>query len=218
MTVGIGLMATERRGFYDRRIAPLFVHNGCSMAAFKAMRARVVPKAEGIVLEAGFGSGLNLSFYDPRKVDRLIGIDPDPSMLRIAEKAQDETDIPIEIVTAGAESMPVESNSVDTVVVTYALCTIPDPEAALGEIRRVLRPGGRLLFAEHGRVDGSWCGRLQDGLNGLWGRIAGGCNLNRTPTDTIGKAGFAIASLTSERFPIQLYPLGSHCGGVATPR
>ncbi|MFZ1105061.1 MAG: class I SAM-dependent methyltransferase [Hyphomicrobiaceae bacterium] len=174
-------MSSGYATFYQSRIAPYFIHGGCSMRTFARMRERIIPKVCGVVAEIGFGSGLNLPYYDPTKVGRLIGIDPDPAMLGIARKRLVDFRRPIELIEGRAENLPLANGSADTAVVTYALCTIPDPAGALREIRRILKPGGRLLFIEHERSAEPWRGRWQERLNGVWGRIAGGCHLNRTP-------------------------------------
>ena len=137
-------MCLKHATFYQSRIMPYFVHGGCSMSTFARMRERIIPKACGLVAEIGFGSGLNLPYYDPAKVSRLIGIEPDPSMLGIARKRLAEFRMNIELIEAHAEGLPLPDGNVDTAVVTYALCTIPDPRRALSEIRRILKPGGRL--------------------------------------------------------------------------
>jgi ubiquinone/menaquinone biosynthesis C-methylase UbiE len=183
------------------------------MHAFSRMRARVVPGARGVIAEVGFGSGLNLPFYDKAKVARLIGIDPDATMLDIARKRSKGCELPLELLEATAERLPLRDASVDTVVVSYALCTIAEPNAALRQIRRVLKTDGRLLFLEHGRSD-----RLvhwQDRLNKLWGRIAGGCHLNRSPRHLLEAAGFTVRMRYEESFPWYLWQLGSHVGGEA---
>jgi ubiquinone/menaquinone biosynthesis C-methylase UbiE len=160
--------------FYQTRVMPYFIHGGCSMRTFARMRERIVPRADGVVAEVGFGSGLNLPYYDPAKVSRLIGIDPDPVMLGIARKRLADVRLQIELIERRAEELPLPDASVDTAVVAYALCTIPDPASGLREIRRVLKPGGRLLFIEHERSAEPSCSRWQDRLNGVWRRIAGG--------------------------------------------
>jgi ubiquinone/menaquinone biosynthesis C-methylase UbiE len=119
--------------YYQSHIMPYFVHGGCSMPTFARMRERFIPKARGIVAEIGFGSGLNLPYYGPAKVSRLIGIEPDPSMLGIARKRLAEFRMPIQLIEGRAEALPLPDGSVDTAVVTYALCTISDPERALCE-------------------------------------------------------------------------------------
>ena len=123
-------MCSSHATFYQSHIMPYFVHGGCSMPTFARMRERIIPKAHGVVAEIGFGSGLNLPYYDPAKVSRLIGIEPDPSMLGIARKRLAEFRTPIELIEGRAEALPLPDGSVDTAVVTYALCTIPDPERA----------------------------------------------------------------------------------------
>jgi ubiquinone/menaquinone biosynthesis C-methylase UbiE len=203
--------------FYQSRIMPYFVHGGCSMPAFARMRERIIPKARGLVAEIGFGSGLNLPYYDAAKVSRVIGIEPDPSMLAIARKQLAGFPIPVELIQARAEALPLPDASLDTAVVTYALCTIPDPILALYEIHRILKPDGRLLFIEHQRSTVPWHGRWQDRLNGLWGGIAGGCHLNRAPQRLIENAGFVIGAREQECFPLYLWQLGFQSGGVALP-
>lgn len=208
-------MCSIQPSFYQRRVMPHFVHSGCSMRAFSSMRARIIPKARGVVAEVGFGSGLNLPHYDPAKVQRLIGIDPDASMLGIARKRLGKFAVQIELIEARAEKLPLPNATMDTVVVTYALCTIPDPGAALREIRRVLKPGGSLLFIEHERSAEPWRGHWQDRLNGFWGRVAGGCHLTRHPIKLIEDAGFVIGAREQERFPALLWQLGAQSGGEA---
>src|ERR671911_593402 len=137
--------------WYGRRIAPYLIHAGCAANAFARMRRRMVPLAEGIVVEVGFGSGLNLPYYDAAKVERLVGVDPDSTMLALAGPQSRSLPFDVECLQACGESMPLTDNFADTVVVTYALCTIPQPEAALTEIRRILKPTGRLIFIEHGQ-------------------------------------------------------------------
>jgi ubiquinone/menaquinone biosynthesis C-methylase UbiE len=181
----------------------------------RACAGRSSPKASGVVAEIGFGSGLNLPYYDPVRVDRLIGIDPDPAMLGIAHKRRAGVRLQVELIEGRAEALPLPDGSVDTAVVTYALCTVSDPAGALREIRRILKPGGRLLFIEHEWCPESWRSRWQDRLNVVWGRIAGGCHLNRRPLQLIEDAGFVIGARLHERFPPHLWQLGNHAGGEA---
>jgi ubiquinone/menaquinone biosynthesis C-methylase UbiE len=202
---------------FERAIAPRFVHMACQVKAFSEMRRRIVPEARGIVVEVGFGSGHNLPHYDPAKVARLIGIDPDRTMLGLAGWHRHDFARPLERVEASAEDMPLAAASADTVVVTYALCTIPNVDRALAEIRRVLRPGGRLLFAEHARADTPFRQRCQESLNGIWGRLAGGCHLDRDPQRSLEDAGFATRDAVRMRFTGMLWLLGDHVAGVAEP-
>ncbi|WP_245440782.1 class I SAM-dependent methyltransferase [Mesorhizobium sanjuanii] len=182
------------------------------------MRKRMIPRAEGIVVEVGFGSGLNLPYYDPARVERLVGIDPDGTMLGLAGPQSRSLPFDVECLRASGESLPLTDDFADTVVVTYAFCTIPDPEAALTEIRRVLKPTGRLIFIEHGQAEEPRCRRWQERLNRRWGQFAGGCHLNRDPLRLIRGAGFHLVEEERGRFPLPFWQLGSHYAGVAAPR
>lgn len=201
--------------WYGRHIAPYVVHAGCSTKVFARMRQQMVPYAEGVVVEVGFGSGLNLRHYNPAKVTQLIGIDPDAIMLSLAKRNANSVPFVLEFLQADAESMPLSSGFADSVVVAYALCTIPEPSAALAEIRRILKPGGRLVFLEHGQAEPGWRCGLQDRLNRMWGALAGGCNLNRNPIRLVRDAGFDVREAQQERFPASLFLLGNHYSGVA---
>jgi ubiquinone/menaquinone biosynthesis C-methylase UbiE len=179
------------------------------------MRQRMVPLAEGVVVEVGFGSGLNLPYYDAGKVMRLVGVDPDATMLALARRRRDTVPFALECLQAEGERLPLADRCADTVVIAYALCTIPDPRAALAEVRRILKPGGRLLFLEHGQAEPAWHRGLQERVNRAWGVLAGGCNLNRDPVALVGSAGFEVGEADRERFPARFWLLGSHHCGVA---
>jgi SAM-dependent methyltransferase len=153
-------------------------------------RRLVVPEARGDVLELGVGTGLNFGLYG--QVESLAGIDPDPFMLKRARKRAGELALPIELHQAGAEALPFDRGRFDTVVMTFTLCTIPDVTASLAEARRVLKPGGRMLFVEHTRSIQPSLGRVQDALTPFWKRIGGGCHLNRPAPDLIARAGFQV--------------------------
>ncbi|QWG22029.1 class I SAM-dependent methyltransferase [Bradyrhizobium sediminis] len=181
------------------------------------MRKRIVPRAKGVVVEVGFGSGLNLPFYDPKRVHLLIGIEPDEAMIKLAQEELDKTAFPAELRQGVGEKLPLKDAMADTVVVTYAFCTIPEPARALDEIRRVLKPGGQLLFCEHARADG-WRGSLQRGLNGAWSGLFGGCNLTRDPVSVIEAAGFTTADVVVEGFSLPRMLLGMHYSGQAQVR
>src|SRR6266567_2399345 len=207
-------MCTSCSSWYGRHIAPYVVHAGCSAEAFTRMRQRMVPRADGVVVEVGFGSGLNLPYYDPAKVTQLVGVDPDATMLSLA-KRQTGTPFAVECLQAGGEGIPLADGIADTIVVAYALCTIPEPHAALAEARRILKPGGRLVFLEHGQAESGWHKSLQNGLNRPWGALAGGCNLNRDPVRLVRDAGFDVREARHERFPARFWLLGNHYSGVA---
>jgi ubiquinone/menaquinone biosynthesis C-methylase UbiE len=152
-------------------------------------RGRVVPAAEGRILEIGVGSGLNLPFYSQR-AERVIGLDPSPKLLSMARQAARSSSGPVEFVEGSAEAIPLEDASVDTVVTTWTLCSIPDAPRSLREMRRVLKLGGRLLFVEHGRAPDSGVRWWQNHLNPAWKRVGGGCHLNRAIGTLIEGAGF----------------------------
>ncbi|MBZ9971494.1 class I SAM-dependent methyltransferase [Mesorhizobium sp. BR1-1-12] len=204
--------------WYARCIAPYLVHAGCSANVFARMRRRLIPRAQGIVVEVGFGSGLNLPYYDAARVERLVGIDPDGTMLGLAEPKIRSLPFDVDCIRASGERLPLIDGLADTVVVTYAFCTIPDPDAALTEIRRILKPMGRLIFIEHGQAEGPRGRRWQERLNKPWGQIAGGCHLNRQPLHLIREAGFRIVEEERGRFPLPFWQLGSHYAGVAVLR
>jgi ubiquinone/menaquinone biosynthesis C-methylase UbiE len=153
-------------------------------------RRLVVPEATGAVLEVGVGTGLNFGLY--RGIDELVGIEPDPYMLARARSRTEALPFPVALHQAGAEDMPFPAARFDTAVVTFTLCTIPDPIAALAELRRVLRPGGRLLFVEHTRSPQPVLAGVQDMLTPLWKRIGGGCHLNRPAVELVREHGFSV--------------------------
>lgn len=188
-------------GFCDTYIMPRLVHFTCGLEPTMKQRQKVVPRASGDVLEIGIGSGLNIPYYDSSRVRHLWGLDPSPEMWSIARPNADRSDLDVEYLQSGAESIPLEDAAADTVVMTYTLCTIPDPERALAEIRRVLKPRGKLLFCEHGRAPDRGVRRWQDRLNSVWGKLSGGCNLNRPISDLLEDAGFHSRDLQTMYIP-----------------
>ena len=164
-------------------------------------REKVVPRASGTVLEIGIGTGLNLPYYDKGKVDRLIGLDPSEASWELAKTRAENIGFPIEFIGLPGEEIPLDDDSVDTIVMTYSLCTIPDPVAALEGMARVLRPGGMMHFAEHGRAPDEPVRRWQNRLDGVWGLIAGGCHLNRDIPALLSEGGFQSADQESMYLP-----------------
>ena len=176
-------------GFYQNQIVPLLIDLAMRQRNLAAYRNRVVSAAEGHVLEIGIGSGRNLPFYS-RKVARVIGLDPSPKLLSMARANLRADSGLCEFIEGSAEAIPLQNESVDTVVTTWTLCSIPDAHQALRETRRILRPGGRLLFVEHGRAPDPGVRRWQDHLTPVWKRLGGGCHLNRPIEKLIEGAGF----------------------------
>jgi ubiquinone/menaquinone biosynthesis C-methylase UbiE len=164
-------------------------------------REKVVPLAHGQVLEIGLGSGLNLPYYDTNKVSKLWGLDPSPQMHKMAEKSAQSVGFDVEFIALSAEEIPLETDCVDTVLVTYTLCTIPDLDSALQEMARVLRPGGELIFCEHGVAPDASIRRWQNCINPVWKRIGGGCNLNRDIPRLIEQGGFRIKGMNARYIP-----------------
>ena len=179
---------------YKDRILPHLVNFACSTKPSQKQREKIVPLASGEVLEVGFGSGLNLPFYDKQKVQKVWGLEPSDGMRRKARPMVEASGLNIEFIDLPGENIPLETNSVDTVLVTYSLCTIPDVVAALDGMRRVLRPGGSLLYCEHGIAPDESVRRWQRRLNPVWSRLAGGCNMNRDIPALLGKGGFEITA------------------------
>ena len=210
-------MRKDTPGFYDRHIAPRLVHCACSLKPISAQRAKVVPHAEGVVLEIGIGSGHNFKFYDPGKVCRVIGIDPDATLTKIARKRTENANIEVEILQQGAEAMTLDDNLADTAIITYAMCTIPQVEAALGEVRRVLKPSGRMFFVEHGRSSKPSTAKWQDRINPVWKALAGGCNLNRNIARLVSSNGFTLETIETYKLPMTPAVLGFHYRGSARP-
>ncbi len=179
-------------GWYDDRILPKLVDLSCGTNSINKQREKVVPLAAGDVLEIGFGGGLTLPYYDRDHVRKVWGLEPSAGMRKRARKLVATTDIDVELVDLPGEEIPLLDNSVDTVLVTYTLCTIADVSDALAGMRRVLKPDGRLLFTEHGRAPDIGVHRWQDRLNPGWKKLAGGCNMNRDIPAILAAAGFDI--------------------------
>ncbi|WP_428534001.1 class I SAM-dependent methyltransferase [Rhodopila sp.] len=183
---------------YQRRILPHLVHLAMRQDALLAYRRRVIGAAEGRVLEIGIGSGLNLPLYGST-TRSVIGLEPSPELLRMARERTAEARVPVQLLEASAEAIPLATASIDTVVTTWTLCTIPDAQRAVAELRRVLKPGGTLLFVEHGRAPEPSVARWQDRLDPLWRLVAGGCHLNREIDRLISAGGFRLDNLTHAR-------------------
>lgn len=205
-------------GFYDRYLLPWVIDCACGTKPVARQRAKVVPLAEGRVLEIGIGSGRNFPFYDPAKVERVIGLDPAEGMLARAKARSEALAFPVEYLALEGERIPLERESVDTVLVTYSLCTIADAVAALEGMRRVLKPAGRLIFCEHGKAPDETVRRWQHRLNPLWSRLGGGCNLNRDIPALIAAAGFRIDGLETMYLPGTPRFAGFNYWGSALPR
>ena len=201
---------------YNKYILPSFLNCACGSKPINYQRQKVVPLAGGIILEVGIGSGLNIPFYDRAKVEKLIGLDPSPELNAMAQKMADQHDLEVEFLLSGAENIPLPDDHVDTVLVTYTMCTIPDALSANKEMLRVLKPGGRMIFCEHGLAPDAKVSKWQSRRDPFWGKIAGGCHLNRDIPELIRSAGFHIQTMDEMYLPSTPKFAGYNYWGVAT--
>lgn len=183
--------------FYERRVLPRLLDLAMRQRQLGRYRRQIVPQARGRVLEIGIGSGLNLPFYG-NAAETILGLDPSAALLSMARRRAGEAGVRTDLLLGSASDIPLEDATLDTVVMTWTLCSLPDPLAALREMRRVLKPAGALLFVEHGLSPESTVARWQHRLTPLWRRISGGCHLDRKIDDLIGMAGFEVAELRTE--------------------
>lgn len=182
-------------GFYENRILPKLINCACGMKVVGELRQKVVPQATGRVLEVGMGAALNIPYYDPQKVEWVWGLEPSAGMRELAQPNIAKAPFEVRLLDLPGEEIPLEDHSVDTVLLTFTLCTIPDWQKALQQMRRVLKPDGRLLFCEHGASPEPAVRRWQDRITPLWKKCTGGCHLNRPIDDYIRSAGFRIDAL-----------------------
>lgn len=188
-------------GLYDKYILPKFLNCACGSKPINYQRQKVVPLAKGKVLDIGIGSGLNIPFYNSDKIDKVIGIDPSHELIELAKELANDSKASIELVIGSAESIPYPDNFFDTVLVTYTMCTIPNVEIANKEMWRVLKDDGRLIFCEHGLAPDKKISKWQNRIDPFWGKIAGGCHLNRDIQKLITDAGFSFESLDKMYIP-----------------
>jgi len=180
--------------FYNDRILPHLINLSMRNREFLPYRERVLCSAQGRVLEIGIGSGLNLPFYGSR-VDEILGLEPAARLIAMAQGPAGRSRAPVTLIAGSAEAIPIDDDSIDTVVTTWTLCSIPNAVGALQEMRRVLKPGGQLLFVEHGLSPEESVQKWQNRLTPVWKRIGGGCHLNRPIRVLIESAGFGIVRL-----------------------
>ena len=188
-------------GFYDKYILPTFLNCACGTKPMQYQRKKIVPFAKGEVLEIGIGSGLNLPFYDLDQINKIWGLDPSEELNSMAKKVARDIDIDVDLIIGGAEEIPLPENSIDTILLTYTLCTIPKVKDSIKEIERVLKPSGSMLFCEHGLAPDEKVAKWQQRLNPYWKKIAGGCNLNRDIPKIIQDSSFKITKLETMYLP-----------------
>jgi len=187
--------------FYDRNILPRLCNCCCSIGPIEKQRKKIVPSAKGVVLEIGIGTGLNLPFYNKSNVTKIIGLDPSEHLTDVAKVVAEEVDVNLELIHSGAEKINLGDNSVDTVLITYTLCTIPDIKSSISEIKRVLKNNGDFIFCEHGKSPDRCIANIQSFINPIWGIIFGGCNINRDIPKIIQDAHFEIDSMEQMYLP-----------------
>lgn len=195
------LRDSRAMGFYDRHILPRLLNSAMSAKPITYQRRKVVPRAEGRVLEIGFGAGHNLPFYDARKVTHLWALEPAEEMRARAAERVSQSSIPLEFLDLPGEAIPLQDGQADTVLITYTLCSIPDVMKALGEMRRVLKTDGRMIFCEHGEAPDAKVRKWQKRLTPVWKAIGGGCHLARPIPSLIESSGFRVQGLETMYLP-----------------
>ena len=186
---------------YEKYVLPKFLNCACGSKPVSYQRKKVVPLAEGKVLEIGIGSGLNLPFYYKAKIDEIWGLDPSEQLSEMAKQVADEESMEVKFISSGAEDIPLPDNYFDCVLVTYTMCTIPEVQRANQEIRRVLKEDGKMIFCEHGEAPDQNIRKWQNRINPFWGKLAGGCNINRKIPSLIQDSGFDIIEMEEMYLP-----------------
>ncbi len=187
---------------WDERILPFAIERCCGQRSIARQREKVVPEARGRVLEVGVGSGLNLAFYDPSRVEEVLAIDPSPALLAKAQaRVEEGAATKIRLQERTVDALDVPDGSFDTVVITYTLCSVPDPARALITLRRALAPGGRLVLSEHGLAPDAGPSGWQHRLNPVWSRLGGGCHLDRDVPKLLAETGFDVGALEQAYLP-----------------
>ena len=186
---------------YEKYVLPKFLNCACGSKPVARQREKVVPLAEGRVLEIGIGSGLNLPFYDKTKVDEIWGLDPSEELSGMARTVATQEGMKVNFISSGAEEIPLPDDHFDSVLITYTMCTIPEVIRANTEIRRVLKDQGKMIFCEHGVAPDDNIRKWQKRINPFWGKIAGGCNINRNIPLLIQESGFDIVEMEEMYLP-----------------
>lgn len=202
--------------YYETKILPSLINCCCGTKPINHQRQKIIPQASGCILEIGIGSGLNLPYYDKSKVSKIVAIEPSDELNKIAQKNALKNDINIELITGVAENIEIEDKSIDTIILTYTLCTIPDTELALKEIKRVMKPGAKILFSEHGIAPDEKVIKWQNKINPIWNNFFGGCNLNRNIPHLIKDAGFKFDAIDQMYLPSTPKFIGYNYWGSAS--
>ncbi len=201
-------MTATQPGWWDRKIVPKLIGYCCAQPQIMKARSRIVPQASGDVLELGCGGGINMQFYDPACIASFSGLDPSPVLLDASRNAAQVRGMAADIRGGVGEAMPFADDSFDTVLVTFTLCSVESQQQVLAEMRRVLRPGGRVLFLEHGSAPDASVRTWQRRIEPLWKRIGGGCHLTRPVADAYSSAGFTLGEFERYYLPETPRPFG----------
>ncbi len=186
---------------YEKFVLPKLCDKCCGTKPINYQRKKIVPLAKGVVLEIGVGSGLNIPFYNKNNVEKIIGLDPSEQLNVLAKKVADDNKIEIDFIISGAEDISLPDDSIDTILITYTLCTIPDVDKSMSEMKRVLKPNGKFIFCEHGIAPDKNIIRWQRRINPIWGVFFGGCNINRNIPKIISEGGFNITNINQMYLP-----------------
>ena len=201
---------------YERHVLPKVLDTCCSTKPVNYQRKKIVPHAKGKILEIGIGSGINIPFYNKANIEKIYGLDPSEELNNIAQKKAINNNLEIDFLLNGAEEIALPSNSMDTILITYTLCTIQDLESSLKEIKRVMKDDGVMLFCEHGIAPDENVMKWQNRVNPLWGKLFGGCNINRNIPEIIQSSGFTLNSLDQMYLPSTPKIVGYNYWGKAT--
>tara|TARA_X000001036_G_scaffold304300_1_gene283272 strand:- start:905 stop:1528 length:624 start_codon:yes stop_codon:yes gene_type:complete len=203
------------KSWYEKFFLPRLCNKCCSTKPINYQRNKVVPLAKGVVLEIGMGSGLNIPFYNKNNIKKIIGLDPSQELNFLAKKIAKENNIGIDFIMSGAEEIPLPNDYVDTILITYTLCTIPDLDKSMNEMKRVLKSEGKFIFCEHGIAPDQNIIKWQGRINPIWKAIMGGCNINRNIPKIISDSGFDIIDINKMYLPSTPKIVGYNYWGVA---
>ena len=201
---------------YEKYVLPKLLDACCSTKPVSYQRAKIVPNASGNILEIGIGSGLNLPYYSKSNITKLYGLDPSEELCEMANKNASKHSMDVEMLISGAEEIELPSKTIDTVLITYTLCSIPSPNDALKEIKRVMKDDAKIIFCEHGKAPDEKILKWQNRINPIWGKIAGGCNINRDIPNIINSAGLKIDNLEQMYLPSTPKIVGYNYWGTAS--
>ena len=198
----------RRAGWWDRVMVPRLIGCCCAQPAIMDARTRIIPRASGDVLEVGCGGGINLPLYDATRVTSLAGVDPSPELLEVTRAAAQRLGLAADLRGAVGEALPFADASFDCVTISFTLCSVDDGARVIAEMRRVLRPGGRILFLEHGSAPDADVARWQSRIEPLWKRLAGNCHLTRPIADAYRAAGLSVTGDQGQYMPKAPRPFG----------